>query len=126
MSEPSDISAILSSQARFRVLKALWAFGGAMSLRSLEAVTGLAVRSVQVALSGLGSEKVIQSEGRGRSKRYRLDTTSDSAEVLAGIFGLVAMDEIQRRSPRYSKRAKAVLDLSEDMHRLVRNARPSR
>lgn len=94
-----------------------------MSLRSLEAVTGLAVRSVQVALSGLVREKVVRTNGKGRDRRYALNPANASITLLAGIFGLVTMDEIRRRSRRYAKRATTALNLSEEMHRLIRRAR---
>ena len=117
-----DLSTLLSSQARFRVLKALCGFQGAR-LRTLEHLTGLAIRSVQVAVNGLEKQNMLTRQKKDRAILYCLNEDHPGSELLKSIFNLIRRNTIQARAHVYHSRAKAALRFSDEMLELVRNGR---
>jgi DNA-binding transcriptional ArsR family regulator len=119
----SEISSLLSSQARFLVLRALCVSREELSARRLEKISGLAIRSVQVAVQGLEKEGIIIKKTQGRNVLYRLSEAWSVRSPLAAIFALADQHDLSLRAAQYHDQARASLEYSNEMLSLVRLAR---
>lgn len=121
-----DISKILSSRARFRILEVLCSFRSPLPLRHLEALTGLAIRSIQVAAAGLEEEGVILAQRRARSVRYFFNNRHPAFSVIQEVFAVTTRNQILRRSARYHRAAQASLRFSTEAQMLLRRSNVKR
>ena len=113
----ADLSAVLSSQARFRVLHRLAALTVGLKLRELERACGLSIRSVQLATQALTHERVLR---KTRDGYFVLNDKSPAAARLCGMFAYLHDEETRQKAQALSARAQAVVQLSDQVRRLVR------
>ncbi len=117
-----DLSAILSSQARFRVLQTLAHLTEGLRLRELERECDLNIRSIQLATQALRQEKVLRKTTDGY---FLFDDKSSAAIHIRALFRFLRDEEIRKNARSLSTRAKAVIRLSEEMRHLVSMGRGS-
>lgn len=115
-----DLSLILSSQARFRVLQTLTLLSIGLGLREIERQTHLNIRSVQIATQSLVKEKILKKNANGL---FLLNASSPAAKPLQGLFKYLRDVEISKKSKAFSERAQWTLQLSQEVSNLIRQAR---
>ena len=118
-----QIYEVISSEARLKVLHTLAFSKRGLPLRQIEKYTGLAVRSVQVALYGLTAEEVVRKRALGRRTFYSLNSKHPTFHLLQRIMTLVRKNFIIQRSERYHLRAQANLKFSNDVTELLQVAK---
>lgn len=118
-----EIDQVLSSTAKFKVLKVLLKNPSPSRVRNLEQRTGLAVRSVQVALNNLVNEKVVIRKKQNNKPVYYLNKSSTSYSLLNSIFKTIELDRIAKRSDKYSKKAKKTFQFISEASELFKKAK---
>jgi len=121
-SDPWELSRILSSNARFRVLQVLVPLPEGMGLRELERATHLNIRSVQLATQGLVRERILKKDRRGH---FRLNSRLPIAVKIKKLFIFLRDEQIRERAQKFSTRAKQVIQLSEEMIQFTRTPIPT-
>ncbi|MCB0351075.1 MAG: hypothetical protein KDD38_07815 [Bdellovibrionales bacterium] len=116
------LAQILSSESRFKVLKCLFGFAGAMPLRHIEKATGLKIRSVQLAVDALCEEGVLTRKKQDHFVLYKLSKSCLENLILSQIFQLISENEIQVRAAKYKMRAITGLKFINDSNNLIRKA----
>jgi len=86
-----------------------------LPLRHLEGYTGLAIRSVQLALNGLVNENAVLKSRRGRNVCYSLNPNFEPVSLLVKVFSLVRADNIENRSRVFSDKARRSLEFSSEI-----------
>jgi DNA-binding transcriptional ArsR family regulator len=84
MHEP--LSAILGTRAKVAVLRTLWRSSPAISYREVVRRTGMAYRSIDLALSDLTACGLVEEIEGGRERRVRLRSGHRLAAALSGLF----------------------------------------
>lgn len=111
-----DMASILSSEARFKVLEILAPLHEGLGLRALERASHLKIRSIQVATSGLLKEGILKKNARGF---LQFNARSVVAQNIQKFFAFIAEQKIAEQAISFSPRAKQVLELSENVRKLV-------
>ena len=114
-----DLSEAFSSRARFRLLQTLTKMNSPLPIRHLERFTGLAIRSVQVALRGLEEEKLVDRN----NGFYRLNLAHPLCPILKKIFALITEDQIETRANELSQKAREALRFADEMRTLTNKAK---
>lgn len=122
-SDDFDLSRILSSQARFRVLESLHTLNGRARIRHIEKLTQLAIHSVQVALQRLVAEKVILKSGRKPHPLYALNPRHPAYEILNNVFNLIKAASLRQRARKFDKAAESSLAFSSELRDVTQRAR---
>lgn len=117
---PIDLSLILSSQARFRVLQILSLLKSGLGLRELERSTRLGIRSIQVATQALMKERILKKD---RAGLFHLNEASPATCRLRGLFEYLRGEELQEKGKALSKRAHQVVRLCDEMRTFVHHHR---
>lgn len=82
----APLSRLVGSQANVRVLRELSRHGGQLSAPRLTAQTGLAHRSVYLALSELQAMKIVDVRGSGSTWLYQFEHHHPLAGFLSALF----------------------------------------
>lgn len=117
------IARILSSTAKFEVLNILFKDPSPLRVRALERRTGLAVRSVQVALDNLVKAKVVTRKTQKKSPVYFLNKSHDSYALINHIFKAVELERISERAPSYNLKAKKTFQFITEASKLFHRAK---
>lgn len=117
------ITSILSSKAKFEVLNLLFKDPSPLRIRTLERRTGLAVRSVQVALAYLVKEKVVIRKIQDNNPVYFLNKSHDSYILIKNILKAVELDRVFKRSCSYHSKAKKTFQFVTEAGELFHKAR---
>lgn len=123
MTSQTDLSAILSSQARFLILQTLSLLTEGLGLRELERQTQLGIRSVQVATQALITEGILKKSKTGL---LRLNGSSAAARSLQGLFKYLRDQKLNETAHLLSERARRALQLSDEVAAIVRRAKRSK
>lgn len=122
----STLFEILSSEAKLRVLKTLSTYNSGLSLRQIEALSGLAIRSVQVATQALATEQVVIIEKKDKKKDkksfYKFNKKHHLAPVLIEIFKTIEQHSILLRSGSYQEKARFSLKFISQQIELFKKA----
>ena len=118
-----DLSSVLSSRARFRILQTLALLTEGMHLRELERQTSLGIRSVSVAVEALIQERVLKKNSEGI---FYLNMDSPVASLLKGLFNYLREEKTRENAKRLSRRAQQVVRLSDEVSKLIHSARSKR
>lgn len=118
-----EVAKILSSTAKFEVLNILFKDPSPLRVRNLEQRTGLAVRSVQVALNNLVNEKVVIRKNQNNNPVYFLNKSHKSYGLINNIFKAIELDRVARRSDSYHKKAKKTFQFISEAGELFKKAR---
>jgi len=118
-----QIAHILSSTAKFEVLNILFKDPTPLRTRVLERRTGLAVRSVQVALDSLVKAKVVIRKERKNHPVYYLNEAHSQYELINSILKAVEFDGISKRASSYQSKAKKTYQFISEARELFRRAR---
>lgn len=113
--EPFDLSTILSSRAKFQVLQVLSTVEEGTSLRNIERLTGLAIRSVQIAVKSLVEAGVLEKKQKGRRILIRMNSQHVFFEALRDVFSVLQKHRLQFMANQHSEKAKDVLAFSSDV-----------
>lgn len=122
MGSPTDLSSILSSQARFRVIEVLALLSVGLKLREIERETNLGIRSIQLATQSLLEEGVLK---KNREGFFTLHSKSPTGELLRGLFQYLRDERIRKNASTFSYRAKSVIQFSDELVHLIHQARSS-
>ena len=117
-SASENLSSIISSEARFRVLQVLASVPAGLKLRELERATGLSIRSIQVATEGLVAERVLQ---KSKTDAFQFNPKLVLAQKVKRLFLFLRDEELREKAHALSERAKQVVRLSEEVARFVNN-----
>jgi hypothetical protein len=117
------IAHVLSSTAKFEVLNILFKDPSPLRVRALERRTGLAVRSVQVALDNLVKAKVVTRKIQNNSPVYFLNKSHESYVLINNIFKAVELEWISKRSDSYHSKAKKAFKFVSEASELFQRAR---
>ena len=107
-----DCSDIFSSRSKYKILRILSLRSTAIHLRALSEITGLQVRSVQVALKGLEAKEVVTSTWEGNKKMYSINQMSLYESQLIRHF----TEERDRRIETRSKELALPKSFLENIH----------
>ena len=118
-----EIANILSSSAKIEVLNILCKDPSPVRIRALERRTGLAIRSVQVALSHLVEAKVVIRTTKDKSPAYYLNQSHKSYRLIKNIFKAIELEGLARRSEIYHSRAKRTFQFISEASELFNRAR---
>jgi hypothetical protein len=118
-----EISQLFSSKARFQVLQVLSLVEWPVSLRTLERLTGLPIRSVKLATLDLVKKKILFQKKQKNSILFSLNRDHFFMDVLKEIFALISRDSIRRRSVSYQSRAADILRFSDEVRLLVKRSK---
>ncbi len=111
-----ELSSVLSSEARFRIMQVLCGLRVGLRLRELERATELSIRSIQVATEGLLEEKVLRVDQEGR---YTVNSASSIGNRVLRLFLAWRDEETRRKAELLSDRARLVVRLSDEVARFV-------
>jgi hypothetical protein len=115
-----QISDVLSSSAKFRIIHLLFQADMPMHLRNIELMSGLAVRSVQVALKSLLAQKILTKQKQGRRHLYKLNRTAGLYPLLKGTFKAMNKESIRLRAANHQSTAIAAFGMCCELHDLIR------
>jgi predicted transcriptional regulator len=118
-----EVAQVLSSTAKFEVLNILFKDPSPLRVRNLEQRTGLAVRSVQVALNNLVNENVVIRKNQNNKPVYYLNKSHKSYSLINNIFKAIELDRIARRSDSYNAKAKKTFQFISEASELFKKAR---
>ena len=118
-----ELSDILSSSSKTKVVEALSFQTEHVSLRHISYLTNLSVYSVEIALKQLLAEKIVERVKRKNKVIFSLNKKYFAYELLLIIFSEVKRFKIAQRAQVYSKRAPLVLNSIASMNRLIDSAR---
>ena len=107
-----DAALLLSSKARFRVLRVLYGQPEPTHLRQIAALSLAPLFSVQRALKQLVREKVVTRRKKGLYVLYALNTAHPCHPFLAGLFQLEMKERVRFLAPSYRQKALDALDFS--------------
>lgn len=91
-------------------------------MRQIESFSGLAIRSVQLAVRALAQDKIIVVVKKDKKIFYMLNSTHHFAEVLKKIFTLIEQELIFTRSKTNQKKAEFLLQFVSQQIELLRKA----
>jgi hypothetical protein len=111
-----DVSRIVSSQARFRVLRRLLQHHHPVGLRELQRYCDLSVRSIQVAVRGLNLEGVLTVNSSGNRLKIKLVEGHPCFPFLKSMFRQLEMEILRHRSKTYHSSAQKSLLFASDFH----------
>ena len=80
------LDGILGNTGNVRVLRALWAHGGALSTTQLASETRMTPQGVRLVLDGLQAHDIIEVLGQGRSQLYQRRSEHPWAAPLQTLF----------------------------------------
>jgi hypothetical protein len=112
-----DFSDVLSSRAKFKVLKLLFQCSAPISLRTITDLTVLPVRSVALALDNLLEQKIIKDSRRDKRRFFQTNHRHPLYEELKNIFVEVERSEIRIKSPQYQREATRAFKFAESANR---------
>ena len=117
------VAHILSSTAKFEILSILFKDPSPLRVRALERRTGLAIRSVQVALDNLVKAKVVTRKTQKKNPVYYLNKSHECYELINKIFKAVEIESISKRSNLYNSKAKKVFQFVSEASELFQRAK---
>lgn len=97
-----NIEQLISSQAKLLCLKVMLSFQEPIHLRRIVNLTGLQVRSVQLALNFFKSIKLVKQSSRANKIEYQFNKTSANFFLIESFFKELNSTEIKMRSSSYT------------------------
>ncbi len=119
----TDISTILSSKAKYRVLRTLFLQKIPIPLRHIGYLSNLYIYSVQQAVKNLLITGLIERKLKGRETLYFLNKNHNIYAVIINLFTSEIENEIKERARNYTLRAKSSLVFANSVHKLFSNMR---
>jgi hypothetical protein len=110
-----------SSEAKFRILDVLSSQTTPIPLRHISYLAELPVRSVELALKSLSTEKLVLKEKRARYVLFGLNRSHPAAETIIALFEFLRNRELVARSAQYHSRGEGALVFASETHELYRN-----
>lgn len=117
------VAQVLSSTAKFEVLNILFKDHSPLRVRNIEQRTGLAIRSVQLALNNLVNEKVVIRKNQNNKPIYYLNKSHNCYTVMNTIFKAIELDAIAKRSNSYKTKAKKTFQFISEASELFKKAK---
>jgi len=114
---------LISSDAKLRVLNTLCDYRHDLTLRQIEALTHLAIRSVQVAIESLVDKKIVLLSKKNKRKYYQINSLHPNFTILKKIFELIENDKIEKNSKKFSKKAQSTLLFCTDQFEILRKCK---
>ena len=118
-----DLSHLLSSKARFKVLKTLHGQPAPVHLRHIAALSRIPLFSAQRALNQLTYEKIIVRRKKGFHTLFALNPMHPCHPFLAGVFDLEMKERIRFLAKNYRQKALDALDFSASTNRFFEGFR---
>ncbi|MBN8555134.1 MAG: hypothetical protein J0L93_06805 [Deltaproteobacteria bacterium] len=110
---PLQISDVISSKARFKVLKCLEQQFEPISLREVISLTELPIRSVELALKSLVKERILKDYRKKRSHLFQLREDHLLTPSIKSIFQALRNTELEQRAKTYTKEANKALAFAQ-------------
>ena len=111
-----NLPTLLSSEARFRVLRVFSLTEGSLGLRELERSTQIAIRSIQVATQALSKDGVLKKD---RQNLFRLNAKHPDGPRLRAMFQYLQKEELKDKANALSTRAQRAVRLCDDVRDLL-------
>lgn len=118
-----DISSLLSSKARWKILRVLFYQHEPIPLRHVAYLSGMPVFSIQRALVQLLDEQVIVRQEKQSRVLFSLNKRSESYDFLAGLFALEVRSRLKNLSETYHQRARASLAFASQARSFFKTVR---
>lgn len=113
---------VFFTKAKFCVVSALVRSKYSMFLRELCALTGIQLRSVQLAVEELVKDGFLISEKKKNRVYFEINPNHPDTLFLQKLFCEIENYKTQKRAEVYSKIAPRILQLNSEMVELVKNA----
>jgi len=120
------LSQALSSAARTDVLETLFHQAGELGLRQVALISGLPVRSVEVALAGLVRERCVHRRRSGERVYFALNRGHATYPLLADVFRAAERWRIRRAAAARAQAGRETMAFAEAALPLLERARRSR
>lgn len=121
----TELSQLFSSPARIDVLETLFHQPGEVGLRQIARISGLHLRSVQLALKSLQADHLIRRRKSGARVFFKLNREHPTQELLTTIFRAAESHRIKARAETLQSRGKEVMAFVTASLRVMNRARKS-
>jgi hypothetical protein len=120
------LSQLFAYPARTEVAGTLFFQPGELGLRQIALITGLQVRSVELALKDLQRDRLVRRRKSVNRVFFALNRSHPDYPLLACVFDAAASHRIREFSARLGQRPKELLRFVVTANRMVDHARRSR
>ncbi len=118
-----SIADVFSSRAKTQIMEVLSQHPNGLPLRHVQALTDLAVRSVEIALDDLVQAGVIRRRRDDRKVLFLLDSHHPMTALLQQMFSLVMGFRLRARALTYQKSARGILTFNSQVRSLMKTAK---
>jgi hypothetical protein len=114
---------LFSSAAKFEILGLLCQRSSPLPLRHISYLTGLPIRSTELAVASLRKQKVLRRKKVGKQVLVSFNDLHESALLLSEIFAVVNK-HLMPPQPNLDKKARQVLDFIDSANNLFHGVLP--
>lgn len=109
---------IFTTSARTILLSVLFRLNAPIGLRRLVEISGVALRSAQMALEQLEEEHIITSVRSANRREFAVNRNHSVYSMLKNVFEIERIDMLRRRTDSYQAKAQSVLRFANEAVKL--------
>ena len=108
---------LITSHAKARLFELLARFNSPLCLRDIASLSGVSLRSTQIALHDFHRQKIVKVFRESNRVMYAINH-SHTVEIYRTLFEVESDERIRKSAKRNSKKALAVIPIIEDLRKV--------
>lgn len=117
---------VFTTSARTSLLSVLFRLNAPIGLRRLVEISGVALRSAQLALEQLEEEHLVISMKCANRREFAVNREHSIHSMLKAVFDIERADRLHRRTDSYQAKAQSVLKFANDAVKLFSKTKKKR